>query len=65
MITIGLGGIGMKLHQVAEHLGARVLTDEALLENNVDNVFCTVYQYYMLLFQEHFLILYLLQMDLF
>lgn len=31
----------MKLHQVAEHLGARVLTDEALLENNVDNVFCT------------------------
>ena len=31
----------MKLRQVAELLGARVFTDEALLENSVDNVFCT------------------------
>ncbi len=31
----------MKLHQVAELLGARVLTDEALLENEVENVFCS------------------------
>ena len=31
----------MKLRQVAELLSARVLTDEALLENEVDNVFCS------------------------
>ena len=31
----------MKLRQVAELLKARVFTDETLLENRVDNVFCT------------------------
>ena len=31
----------MKLRQVADLLKARVLTDEELLENSVDNVFCT------------------------
>lgn len=31
----------MKLRQVAELLNARVLTDEELLENEVENVFCS------------------------
>lgn len=31
----------MKLRQVAALLDARVLTDEELLENSVENVFCT------------------------
>ena len=31
----------MKLRQVAELLQAEVLTDESLLENEVDNVFCS------------------------
>ena len=31
----------MKLQQVAELLGARVLSCEELLDTNVDNVFCT------------------------
>ena len=31
----------MKLRQIAALLNARVLTDGALLEANVDNVFCT------------------------
>ena len=31
----------MKLSRVAALLGARVLTDETLLDTNVDNVFCT------------------------
>ena len=30
----------MKLRQVAELLQAEVLTDESLLDNEVDNVFC-------------------------
>ena len=31
----------MKLRQVAELLQAEVLTDESLLDNEVDNVFCS------------------------
>lgn len=31
----------MKLREVAKLLEARVLTDEALLENEVENVFCS------------------------
>lgn len=31
----------MTLQQVAELINAKVYTDEALLENSVDNVFCT------------------------
>lgn len=31
----------MKLREVAKLLDARVLTDEALLENEVENVFCS------------------------
>ena len=31
----------MKLRKVAELLNARVLTDESLLENEVENVFCS------------------------
>lgn len=31
----------MKLREVAAILNARVLTDEGLLDTNVDNVFCT------------------------